>query len=93
METHHRVRAGRTGRVGGGDSLLGEAMKAVYTTGQAAKICRLSVQTINRLCDSKHIISYRIPGSQHRRIPKRDLMQFMRDSDMPLEWLPEVDAG
>lgn len=41
-----------------------------FTTGQAAQICRVSINTIKRLFDSHQIRGYRIPGSQDRRIPR-----------------------
>jgi two-component system, OmpR family, response regulator len=59
--------------------------KAVYTTGEAAKVCNLSQQTIIRCFDSGRLKGFRVPGSKFRRIPYDSLLQFMKDNDIPLE--------
>ena len=41
-------------------------MKTVFTTGEAAKICKVSQQTIIRCFDSGQLKGYRIPGSKDR---------------------------
>jgi len=58
--------------------------KAVYTTGEAAEICNLSQQTIIRCFDSGRLKGFRVPGSKFRRIPYDSLVQFMKDSGIPL---------
>jgi len=59
--------------------------KAVYTTGEAAEICRLSQQTIIRCFDNGQLKGFRVPGSRFRRIPRRNLIEFMKVNDIPLE--------
>ena len=61
--------------------------KAVYTTGEAATICRLSQQTIIRCFDSGQLQGFRVPGSKFRRIPRDSLVKFMKDNGLPLEGL------
>ena len=53
--------------------------KAVYTTGEAATICKLSQQTIIRCFDSGQLKGFRVPGSKFRRIPRETLIQFMKE--------------
>ena len=60
-------------------------LKAVYTTGEAADICRLSQQTIIRCFDSGQLQGFRVPGSKFRRIPRDLLVKFMKDNNIPLE--------
>ncbi len=43
-------------------------MKTVFTTGKAARICKLSPQTIIRCFDSGQIKGHKVPGSRARRI-------------------------
>jgi len=62
-------------------------MKTVFTTGEAAKICNLSQQTIIRCFDSGQLKGFRVPGSRFRRIPRADLLVFMRDNGIPTEAL------
>jgi excisionase family DNA binding protein len=62
-------------------------MKEVFTTGEAAKICKVSQQTIIRCFDSGQLKGFRVPGSRFRRIPKHDLFQFMRDHGIPTDAL------
>jgi len=61
--------------------------RQVYTTGQAAKICSVSTQTIIRCCEANAIQYFKIPGSLHRRIPHNALIAFMREFNFPI---PEV---
>lgn len=59
--------------------------KAVYTTGEAAEICKLSQQTIIRCFDSGQLNGFRVPGSKFRRIPRASLLQFMKENNIPLD--------
>lgn len=59
--------------------------KAVYTTGEAAEICRLSQQTIIRCFDSGQLDGFRVPGSKFRRIPRKNLIEFMKVNSIPME--------
>src|SRR6185437_8804050 len=58
-------------------------MKTVFTTGEAADICKVSQQTIIRCFDSGRLKGFRVPGSRFRRIPREALMQFMKDNSIP----------
>jgi two-component system OmpR family response regulator len=62
-------------------------MKDVYTTGEAAKICKVSQQTIIRCFDNGQLKGFRVPGSRFRRIPREHLFQFMRDNGIPTDAL------
>jgi excisionase family DNA binding protein len=62
-------------------------MKDVYTTGEAAKICKVSQQTIIRCFDSGQLRGFRVPGSRFRRIPRAELYQFMKDNQIPTDAL------
>jgi len=62
-------------------------MKDLFTTGEAAQICRLSQQTIIRCFDSGRLEGFRIPGSRFRRIPRSSLIKFMKENNIPLETL------
>lgn len=59
--------------------------KKVFTTGEAAKVCKVSQQTIIRCFDSGRLNGFRVPGSRFRRIPRDELIRFMRDNEIPLE--------
>jgi excisionase family DNA binding protein len=61
--------------------------KAVFTTGEAADICRLSQQTIIRCFDSGQLGGFRVPGSKFRRIPRDKLLKFMKQHRIPLDAL------
>ena len=64
--------------------------KTVYTTGEAAKICKVSQQTIIRCFDSGQLKGIRVPGSRFRRIPRDQLFLFMRDNGIPTDALRAV---
>jgi excisionase family DNA binding protein len=57
--------------------------KQVFTTGEAAELCNVSQQTIIRCFDSGRLNGFRVPGSRFRRIPRIDLIRFMRANDIP----------
>ncbi len=63
------------------------AIKTVFTTGEAAKICKVSQQTIIRCFDSGQLKGFRVPGSRFRRIPRDQLFSFMRDNGIPTDAL------
>ena len=62
-------------------------MKTVFTTGEAAKICKVSQQTIIRCFDSGQLKGFRVPGSRFRRIPREALYRFMKDNNIPTDAL------
>ena len=60
-------------------------MKTVFTTGEAAKICKVSQQTIIRCFDSGQLRGFRVPGSKFRRIPRDQLYEFMKKNGIPTD--------
>jgi len=60
-------------------------MKDLFTTGEAAEICRVSQQTIIRCFDAGRLEGFRVPGSKFRRIPRQNLIKFMKDNNIPLD--------
>ena len=62
-------------------------MKTVFTTGEAAKICKVSQQTIIRCFDSGQLKGFRVPGSRFRRIPRDILFRFMKENGIPTDAL------
>ncbi len=65
-------------------------MKDLFTTGEAAEICKVSQQTIIRCFDSGRLEGFRIPGSKFRRIPRQSLVNFMKSNKIPLD---NLDSG
>ncbi len=61
--------------------------KTVFTTGEAAKICKVSQQTIIRCFDNGSLKGFRVPGSRFRRIPREQLYAFMKENGIPTEAL------
>jgi len=63
------------------------AIKTVFTTGEAARICKVSQQTIIRCFDNGQLKGFRVPGSKFRRIPREQLFLFMKDNGIPTDAL------
>jgi excisionase family DNA binding protein len=63
------------------------ASKQVFTTGEAAEICKVSQQTIIRCFDAGRLQGFRVPGSRFRRIPRVELLRFMKANDIPTDVL------
>lgn len=68
----------------------GNAVKTVFTTGEAAQICNISQQTVIRCFDNGRLRGFRVPGSDHRRIPREALVQFMKENRIPAD---NLDSG
>lgn len=68
----------------------GSEFKSVYTTGEVARICNISQQTVIRCFDNGRLRGFRVPGSRFRRIPRDSLVAFMRNHEIPLD---RIDAG
>lgn len=68
-------------------------MKKVFTTGQVAKICKVAPRTVSKWFDSGRLRGYRIPGSQDRRIPRDNLIRFLKEHAMPLAELEDETAS
>lgn len=63
-----------------------EKVKKAFTTGEAAKILRISQQTVIRLCDNGELSSFKVPaGGRHRRIPTEALLDYARKSNTPID--------
>ncbi len=60
-------------------------MKDLFTTGEAAEICKVSQQTIIRCFDAGRLEGFRVPGSRFRRIPRQSLVKFMQENKIPLD--------
>ena len=65
--------------------------KTVFTTGEAAKICKVSQQTIIRCFDNGSLKGFRVPGSRFRRIPREQLFAFMKENGIPTDALESGD--
>jgi len=63
----------------------GLAEKQVFTTGEAAELCKVSQQTIIRCFDAGRLQGFRVPGSRFRRIPRAELIRFMKENDIPTD--------
>ncbi len=61
------------------------ANKKIFTTGEAAQVCKVSQQTIIRCFDSGRLSGFRVPGSKFRRIPRAELIRFMQTNGIPLD--------
>jgi hypothetical protein len=70
-----------------------KADPSVFTTGEAAHICRLSQQTIIRCFDRAVLLGFQVPGSKYRRIPRESLVAFMAAHGIPQDRLPPLDEG
>jgi excisionase family DNA binding protein len=63
------------------------ATKRIFTTGEAAEVCKVSQQTIIRCFDNGRLSGFRVPGSKFRRIPRDELIRFMKANEIPLDAL------
>lgn len=78
---------------GSGTGTSAGTVKRVFTTGEAAEVCKVSQQTIIRCFDAGRLGGFRVPGSKFRRIPRADLIKFMKGNDIPLENLAAYEGS
>lgn len=57
--------------------------RAVYTTGQIARLLRVAPRTVSQWIDKGHLKGYRLPGSQDRRVLRTHLIVFLANREMP----------
>jgi two-component system response regulator RpaA len=62
-------------------------MKKVYTTGEAARICNVTIRTVIKWFESGELKGFKIPNSRDRRIPSENLIEFMKKHEIPLNRL------
>jgi two-component system, OmpR family, response regulator RpaA len=60
------------------------ASKAVFTTGEVAKICHVTVRTVIKWFEAGKLRGYKIPASRDRRIPRDELIRFMQEHQIPM---------
>ena len=64
----------------------------ILTTGQVARICHVAPRTVTKWFDTGRLRGYRIPGSRDRRIPRPQLLAFMRAHGIPIDCLERTDT-
>ncbi len=62
-------------------------MKDVYTTGDVAKICNVTIRTVIKWFESGALKGFKIPNSRDRRIPHASLVEFLTQNGLPLDKL------
>ena len=58
--------------------------KDVLTTGEIARICHVATRTVSKWFDSGALDGYRNPVGRWRRVPRNQLIRFMKQHNMPL---------
>jgi len=66
-------------------------MRELFTTGQVAQICQVSAMTVIRYCDAGKIKAIKSPVTGVRRIPRAELIRFMKSYDIPMDRLIEFE--
>lgn len=61
--------------------------KDVFTTGEVARICKVSQQTVIRCFDRGELKGFKVPASRFRRIPRDELISFMKANRIPFDHL------
>jgi excisionase family DNA binding protein len=61
--------------------------KDVLTTGDVARLCRVTIRTVINWFEAGRLEGYRLPGSRDRRFTRDAVMRFLRENDMPVEEL------
>lgn len=54
----------------------------IFTTGNVAEICQVTNRTVAKWFDRGLLKGFTIPGSKHRKIPRKALITFLRENKM-----------
>ena len=65
------------------------SQRELFTTGDVAKICRVSQQVVIREFDGGHLAGFRLPGSKARRVTRLGLLRWMDANAIPQTQLTE----
>jgi len=57
--------------------------KDAYTTGEVAKLCNVTINTVVKWFESGVLKGYKLPKSGARRIKRTELLEFMRAHNIP----------
>lgn len=66
--------------------------KNILSMGRVAKICNVAPRTATKWFDSGYLKGYRIPGSNGRRVPRENLVEFLKKHNMPLNGLEQANT-
>ena len=79
--------------VGGEPSV---SVPATLSLKQAARLCKVAPRTVSKWFDSGRLKGFRLPGTQKRRIPMQDLLDFLDTHKMEkptLKDMLQIDAS
>ncbi len=61
--------------------------KDILTTGDVARLCRVTIRTVIKWYEQGRLPGYRLPGSRDRRFTRIAVESFMRDNEIPIDLL------
>lgn len=83
MASHNGRNGIMTTHVDNVNITAGTLGRDVFTSGMVARICGVAPRTVSKWFDTGQLRGYRIPGSQDRRITRRQLNEFFRANSLP----------
>jgi len=60
------------------------APKDVFTTGDVARLCGVTIRTVIKWFEQGRLEGYRLPGSRDRRFTREAVRRFLESSDLPV---------
>jgi excisionase family DNA binding protein len=60
------------------------ASKDVFTTGDVARLCGVTIRTVIKWFEQGRLEGYRLPGSRDRRFTRDAVRRFLEASDLPV---------
>lgn len=56
--------------------------KAIFSIDEIAKICNVTPRTVGKWFDSGRLAGYRIPTTNIRRVPRKNLISFLKEHNL-----------
>jgi len=67
-------------------------VKEIFTTGQVARVCGVSPDTVVAWIEDKILPCFRLPRGRDRRVTREDLEAFLEEQGMPTVVLHRMDG-
>ena len=65
----------------------------VFSVPQVAVRCKVAAPTVRKWFDSGKLRGYRLPGTNDRRIPRKFLIEFLKEHGMPVDDLEDEETN
>src|SRR5262249_7005159 len=67
--------------------------REAFSTGEVALVVRVAPRTVRKWVDAGRLGCYRVGRSEQRRIPREELLRFLKEHNLPIPGFLEAEQG